>query len=185
MSLTNYGDVHLFHRKMGLLHPKVPQLLQDDLFEQRISFIHEELDELVVAHASGDLAKAADGLIDLVYVVMGTAVMMGLPWQALWDEVQYANMRKERDPSQDTEHHKGVIKPKDWRPPDIKKVLDRYIRLATLKNGPIQDGGNVNYKPPYDPLSQDKAPRFMRLSGGENDPVVDFPISGSDEVDHP
>jgi predicted HAD superfamily Cof-like phosphohydrolase len=129
VSQSNYGDVHLFHRKMGLLHPKLPQLLTDVLFEQRVSFIHEELDELVIAHASGDLARAADGLVDLVYVVMGTGVMMGLPWQALWDEVQTANMKKLRVLDQDTEHHKGVIKPPGWTPPDVKGVLDRYTKL--------------------------------------------------------
>lgn len=130
MSLSNYGDVHLFHRKMGLLHPKTPQLLTDDLWLERMNFIQEELEEMTEAHALGDLPKAADALIDLVYVVMGTGVMMGLPWQALWDAVQYANIRKERDPSQDTEHHKGVIKPPGWTPPDLQAVLDRYVGLT-------------------------------------------------------
>ena len=37
-----------------------------------------------------------DALIDLTYVAMGTAYMMGLPWQDLWDEVQRANMSKVR-----------------------------------------------------------------------------------------
>jgi predicted HAD superfamily Cof-like phosphohydrolase len=135
MSLSNYGDVHLFHRKMDLLHPKIPQLLSTGLMVQRENFIQEELDELMVAFYGDNLAAVADALVDLVYVVMGTAVMMGLPWQAIWDAVQYANIRKERDYSRDTEHHKGVVKPPGWTPPDIDGVLGRYIALANkMKN---------------------------------------------------
>lgn len=150
MGLTNYGDVHLFHRKMGLLHPKTSQLLEYDLWSQRLDFMQEELAELDIAYAEQDLAKVFDGLLDLVYVVMGTGVMMGLPWQAGWDAVQYANMRKERDPSQDTEHHKGVIKPPGWAPPDLKTVLDRYVKVTKIAElygaGPDQMRSDT-YKP--------------------------------------
>lgn len=146
MSLSNYGDVHLFHRKMDLLHPKIPQLLSTELMVQREEFIQEELEELMVAFYGDNLAAVADALIDLVYVVMGTAVMMGLPWQALWDAVQYANIRKERDPSRDTEHHKGVIKPKGWEPPNLKAILDRYTDLAlTLPKADV--AMEVEFKP--------------------------------------
>jgi predicted HAD superfamily Cof-like phosphohydrolase len=43
-----------------------------------------------------DLAKAADALVDLAYVVLGTAHLHRLPWQELFAEVQRANMSKER-----------------------------------------------------------------------------------------
>jgi predicted HAD superfamily Cof-like phosphohydrolase len=130
MSLSNYGDVHLFHRKFDLPHPKVPTLLDEDTKDHRYNFMQEELEEFDKACASGDLALAADALIDLVYVVMGTGVMMGLPWQALWDEVQRANLQKVRDLAQDTEYHRGLIKPPGWRPPDIEGVLMRYQALT-------------------------------------------------------
>ena len=55
---------------------------------------------------------------------------MGLPWQALWDAVQYANIRKERVPDDGSGHHFGVVKPPGWKPPNIKAVLDRYTDLA-------------------------------------------------------
>lgn len=140
VSISNYGDVHNFHRKFGLPHPKIPQLLDEDTQAFRMKFMAEELDEFDKAWNHNDLATAADSLIDLVYVVMGTAVMMGLPWQALWDAVQYANMRKVRAESADDEksvrkHRLDVVKPPGWQPPNIKAVLDKYTDLAMKNEG--------------------------------------------------
>lgn len=74
-----------------------------------------------------DLAKIADGLIDLAYVVKGTAHFYGLPWQDLWDEVQRANMSKRRaatDGSDSTRKSRlDVVKPADFVPPRIHDVL--------------------------------------------------------------
>lgn len=135
MSITNYGDVHNFHRKFGLPHPRIPQLLDDDTFDFRLNFMKEELEELESAHDRGDLAGFFDALLDLTYVVMGTGVMAGLPWQAGWDVVQYANMRKVRaesaqDDRSSRKHRLDVVKPPGWEPPNIKAVIDRYTDLA-------------------------------------------------------
>lgn len=135
MSITNYGEVHLFHRKMGLAHPKIPQLLDEDDRRRRVRFMLEELNEFIKACEENDLPNAADALIDLVYVVMGTGVMMGLPWQALWDAVQYANIRKERV-LDDGSHHFGVMKPVGWEPPNLKTILDRYTDLTLAEADP-------------------------------------------------
>lgn len=43
-----------------------------------------------------DHEKAFDALLDLAYVVLGSAQVMGYPWQEGWDEVQRANITKER-----------------------------------------------------------------------------------------
>lgn len=169
MSISNYGEVHLFHRKFGLPHPKVPQLLDKDVQDFRFKFMQEELNEFDTACIHGQLDLAADALIDLVYVAMGTGVMMGLPWQALWDEVQRANISKVRsksadDPLSTRKHQLDVVKPPGWRPPDIAGVLKKYTDLATLKGGPVQDGGNIDYRPSIDP-DDDKLP----LVGDPND----------------
>ena len=57
---------------------------------------------------------------------MGTSVLMQLPWQSLWNEVQRANMTKVRadDESQSKRgSNLDVIKPAGWVGPDIKGVL--------------------------------------------------------------
>jgi predicted HAD superfamily Cof-like phosphohydrolase len=126
---SNYRDVFLFHQKFGLTPPEKPKLLDKDTLAFRKKLIEEEYNEFFQANIAGDLEKAADALVDLVYVAMGTAVMMGLPWQELWDEVQKKNMQKVRA-NHPSESKRGstldVIKPEGWTPPDHAPALKRY-----------------------------------------------------------
>lgn len=131
---TNYNDVGMFHLQFNLpaaVWAYEPHLLDDETYEFRLKFLNEELNEYASAHEERDLAKAADALIDLVYVAMGTAHMMGLPWQELWNEVQRANMAKRRAGNA-AESKRGstldVIKPPGWTPPNIEGILAKYLR---------------------------------------------------------
>lgn len=128
---TNYDDIIKFHQKFGLLpDTSNPSLIADkELYDFRVKFLKEELQEFIEAHDAGDLEKAADSLIDLAYVVLGTAYHMALPWQELWDEVHAKNMLKQIASSADESkrgYTKDIIKPHGWTPPDIKSVLDRF-----------------------------------------------------------
>lgn len=128
---SNFNDVGKFHRRFGIpssADTEPPHVLDEDVYEFRRKFMQEELDEFRDAWDAGDLAGQADALIDLAYVVFGTAHLMHLPWQALWDEVQRVNMEKVRAPSAESSkrhHHFDVIKPEGWTPPDIEGVLRR------------------------------------------------------------
>ena len=57
--------------------------------------------------------------------------MMGLPWPQLWDEVQRANMAKERA-KHAGESKRGsaldVVKPEGWVPPDVAGALSSRPR---------------------------------------------------------
>lgn len=131
---NNFEDVGVFHLKFGLPYilddvrsPGVgPQEISDELMEYRTKFMQEELDEFVEASETMDHAKMADALIDLVYVAMGTAHMFGYPWQSLWDEVQRANMAKQRATSAE-QSTRGttfdVVKPEGWTPPRVESIL--------------------------------------------------------------
>jgi predicted HAD superfamily Cof-like phosphohydrolase len=70
-----------------------------------------------------------DALIDLNYVSLGTAHLLGYPWPGGWKEVQEANMAKRRASSA-SESGRGsaldVIKPEGWTPPDLGRVLKDY-----------------------------------------------------------
>lgn len=124
-------DVKAFRNKFGLGCPTVPQLLCEAAFELRSTLIDEELREFKEAHDIGDLAEAADALVDLVYVVLGTAIEMGLPWDELWKDVQRANMDKIRATSSE-ESKRGsamdVIKPVGWKPPQGARIIERAVR---------------------------------------------------------
>lgn len=133
---SDFNDVGDFNRRFGLpAFPEhdVPHLLDHETQEYRVAFLREELKEFTDAWATGDLPGAFDALLDLVYVAEGTAHFMGLPWQEGWDEVQRANMTKERASSAEAakavsgrSSSLDVIKPEGWTPPDIEGVLARY-----------------------------------------------------------
>lgn len=139
---TNFEDVGDFHERMGLpratgAEPHAPTLLGADAFRYRVNFMFEELREFIEAHAAGDLVGCADALADLVYVALGTAHFMGLPFDEVWAEVQRSNMEKrpwrEGDPVKPRASATAfeVVKPAGWTPPDVAGVVRaRFLALA-------------------------------------------------------
>lgn len=129
----NFDDVGQFHRKFGLpvAGERAVGNLDASTFDFRMKFMEEELREFEEGWEETDLAKMADSLVDLVYVVLGTAHYMGLPWQELWDEVQRANMTKERAAKDGSNSKRGtgldVVKPEGWTPPDIAGILLKHM----------------------------------------------------------
>lgn len=98
----------------------------DDVLWGRVQMMLEELREFVGAHEVGDLAAAADSLVDLEYFLHGTAAMMGLPHDEIFAEVHRANMQKIRVRSADESKRLNkldVRKPADWQPPDVVGIL--------------------------------------------------------------
>lgn len=176
-----FADVRAFHEKFGLIHARTPQHLTRRKLKERLEFLLEELRELAqgcgmeldydaddefcfvdAPRHDQDLAQQADALVDLVYVALGTAVQLGLPWEKLWDDVQRANMAKVRGPTK-RGHAVDVTKPEGWRGPRTMEILvdTGYQRIAWCAPwrapGPIDEGRCVD-----DPPEQVKA-------GGEND----------------
>ena len=121
-----WKDIVEFHEKFGFGIPGAPTLLPEELRIFRTCFLKEELDEFVVACNHGNIHDAADALIDLVYVALGTLRLMGVPGNLCWDEVQRANMSKVRatHPSQSKRGSMfDVVKPEGWVPPDHSKHI--------------------------------------------------------------
>jgi len=125
--MSNFDDVGAFHQKFDLPHGAPgPRDVPESVARFRRKFLEEELEEFKDAQDRDDIVGMADALVDLVYVALGTAHFYGLPWEALWDEVQRANITKERAASADASKRGSawdVIKPSDWQPPDLKKIL--------------------------------------------------------------
>ncbi len=139
-----FQDVRDFHQKFELLCFDKPARLTKRKLVERVEFMQEELNEFIEgcglitmenADSPGipvlsyeddgeqDLAKQADALVDLVYVALGTAVMLGLPWDWLWDDVQRANMAKVRGMTK-RGHAVDVTKPPGWQGPQTQRILD-------------------------------------------------------------
>jgi predicted HAD superfamily Cof-like phosphohydrolase len=130
---TLYEDVGKFHDRMGLPHVDqgAPKRMTHAEFRYRTAFMMEELREFIEAHARGDLPDMADSLADLVWVALGTAHYLRVPFDEVWSEVYRANMEKrpwrEGDPvkPRNLATQGEVVKPENWRGPDVQQVLYR------------------------------------------------------------
>jgi predicted HAD superfamily Cof-like phosphohydrolase len=156
------SDVGAFHAKFGIdqLEPAAPAVPSDEMMGFRLNFMLEELNEIAAAndfvldvdkqgevkftkcdpdlceHESDEkkLVHSLDGLVDLLYVLMGTVRLMGFhtnsPWgqrfHAAWGRVQAANMRKVRATEADQSKRKStldIVKPEGWVGPDLRELV--------------------------------------------------------------
>jgi predicted HAD superfamily Cof-like phosphohydrolase len=70
-------------------------------------------------------AEQADAMIDIIYYIMNSATKKSINLDNVFNEVHNANMNK-RDPSTGKfiiRSDGKVIKPENWKPPNIKRVL--------------------------------------------------------------
>ena len=91
--------------------PPWVQMLRMDLLDEEVSELHEAVEK-------GDIAKIADGIADIAYVVVGTAVAYGIPFDAVFAEVHRSNMTKINTPAE-----AKLVKGPGYEPPRIAEVL--------------------------------------------------------------
>lgn len=143
-------DVAEFHRKFGVPIAEKPGWPDQKRVDLRVNLIAEEFCEFLTAcgyahsltiwawdDAKEDtysiceierheppeepqLPAAADALVDLEYVILGSHCELGIKSQPLWDEVHAANMRKEGGA---TRADGKICKPEGFVPPDIAARL--------------------------------------------------------------
>ena len=115
-------DVREFHEAAG--HPvrETPTLVSIEELRFRIDLIGEEYQELAAACVMSDLVEIADAMADIVYVTVGMAHTLGIPFDEVWKEVQRSNMAKFTERGSYDATGK-VQKPADWQPPQIEQVL--------------------------------------------------------------
>jgi predicted HAD superfamily Cof-like phosphohydrolase len=125
--------VHDFHKKFGVNLSQLvkPGVMDRETFEFRKKFMQEELDEFCEAYEEGNVVKMFDALLDLTYVVKGTALFGGISsaqWALGFDCVHRKNMQKMRVPNGAASKRGSaldVVKPEGWTPPEpeLKKIL--------------------------------------------------------------
>lgn len=128
-----YADVMAFHRKFKLDRPN--DMFNEHFIEMRMRFFQEELEELALGIEKKDLVEVLDAFVDLVYITVGMAELMGLPFNEAWKIVHESNMWKIRAtvPTKRKTTF-DVIKPPGWEPPDIAKVLrDAGFDIKVIK----------------------------------------------------
>jgi len=98
----------------------------------RLRLMMEELGELSCAMHENNVIEIADGLTDLLYVVIGTAVEYGLGpiLYELFDEVHASNMSK--DYAERPDGRKGGVKGPKYFKPRIALILREYEGLDNV-----------------------------------------------------
>ena len=96
----------------------------------RIKLIEEEYIELRDAVRDGDLVETADALADLIYVIYGYALVLGVDLDDVLTEVQRSNLSKLGADGLPIYHTEGpkrgkVMKGPNFSEPDIRQVLER------------------------------------------------------------
>lgn len=146
-------DVENFHRKFGFAYEGKPRSLPDEVTIDRQKFDAEENGEYLRAmdrirseeikaweeEYSKDrgeiiyqMDKMLDGLVDRLYVLMGTIQLHGFSsrvfWEA-WYRVHRANMSKELMRGGDS-HKWGVGKPQGWIAPDHSDLVEDNAHVS-------------------------------------------------------
>jgi predicted HAD superfamily Cof-like phosphohydrolase len=124
MSLDWFQDVFEFHKKLAPSIPRelpeVPKVLHKADYKYGFGFMEEEMDEVLLGMQAGNIEEVADGLVDLIYVTCRVALIWGIDLRPIWEEVHQANMLKEGG---ETRADGKLLKPINWIPPNITKVL--------------------------------------------------------------
>lgn len=145
----NQALVHAFMKGVGQDTPFRPVIPNAQIRRLRVLLIAEELAEL--AHGLGvgftfnigtvapiaseealpALVESADGIADLLYVVYGAAVAMGLDIQPIFDEVQRSNMSKVTNGHKCEKTGKWIKGP-NYSPADLRPVVAAQIPEAGI-----------------------------------------------------
>ncbi len=70
-----------------------------------------------------DLTEVSDACADIIYVVVGLSLALGIPLNEIWTEVHKSNMEKFHDGVLLKRADGKVIKPEGWKPPDIMGII--------------------------------------------------------------
>lgn len=91
---TLQSQVREFHEKYGCAISDKPTMPDAATLFLRGRFIIEESAEFIAAAQRADMVEMCDALADLLYVVYGAAVTMGVDMGPIFEEVHRSNMTK-------------------------------------------------------------------------------------------
>lgn len=94
----------------------------------RAQLMVEELSEVLEAMLKGHELELLDGLADLLYVVLGTALTFDLPIVAAFHEVHFSNMTKQHG-----QRGRVKIRGDKFKKPDLVTILERYRIMEKSK----------------------------------------------------
>lgn len=113
-----------FHQDFG--HPTTPYRkasLDHRDTELRFDLIEEEFNELRHALDKDDIVEVADALGDMMYVIIGAALVWGIPIGQVFNEIHRSNMSKLGEDGSPIYREDGkILKGPHYSPPDLSFV---------------------------------------------------------------
>jgi predicted HAD superfamily Cof-like phosphohydrolase len=102
--------------------------MPEETYQLRLRLLEEEFQEFKDAHAAHDKVEMADALADIIYLAVGTANVMNIPLDKVWEEVQRSNMDKiDKTTGKVKRREDGkILKPEGWQGPQVEKVLKEH-----------------------------------------------------------
>ena len=113
-----------FHRIYEQPISRVTSWPKPERINMRVELIIEELFELQDAVDSNDMIETADALGDLIYVIFGMAIELGIPMGYVLRSIQRSNMSKLDADGKPIYRDDGkILKGPNFQEPDIEFVL--------------------------------------------------------------
>lgn len=120
------AQVAEFHRAFGQPVGDKPEML---IFSRRLlrrRLVAEECAEFDHAMNHADMVETVDAIADALYVLMGSALELGVDMGPVLAEVHRSNMAKLGPDGKPIVDENGKVrKPPGWTPPDIAGVLKK------------------------------------------------------------
>lgn len=143
MGSSYYDKVLEFHKtfKLDVVEDYKKSIFKTELKEKWREKLRQEFEEFVQETVKRDvfvlveippqsgvsnikIEGVAKELAELVYVAIGNAIALGIDFDAAFNEIHEANMRRlwnDGKPHFDDEGE--IVNPVDWAPPDLRSVL--------------------------------------------------------------
>ena len=122
-------QVRNFHRAFNCPILDTPTIPSKERVLLRHKLLQEEVSELFDASLAGDIVEVADGIIDCLYILFGTAHEFGLAnlLPEMFDEVQKSNFSKlDKDGNAIFREDGKVIKSELFTKPNLKDIIYRH-----------------------------------------------------------
>ena len=120
--MSYQNDVEIF-MKTGSQPVQKELSMDNDEAKLYMKLISEEYNETLDAFKKSDLVELADGLADMVWVIMGMCNSCGIQFDNIWKEVRASNMSKFVDGKAIKNEYGKIMKPKTYFKPNIKNAL--------------------------------------------------------------
>lgn len=99
------------------------ELIREEFREVQEAFTNLERDQNTTTYS-----QLLSELVDLIWVSVKLAIVLGLPLPIAWLEIAKANMSKVRSDGTVIRNSAGkIMKPDGWQPADIKSIVRRNL----------------------------------------------------------